>query len=136
MQFFDFYNRQTFHFFQWLTRSGLLDVQAMVDKALADAERDEWFPAKETTSEVACRLLAEQIEEVTQELARRTFDFGLLEPGDDAFVEQEPHGYTSAEALFVPLVHDALESIMFPVVAQALLTRQGKWEPGARSQSG
>ena len=136
MQFFDFHNRQTFHFFQWLTRSGLFDVQGMVERALTDAEKDEWFPTTEATCEVACRLLAEQIEEATHELARQTFDFGVLEPGDDAFVERKSQDYASGDALFVPLLHDAMERIMYPVVAQALLVRQGKWEPGSKCEPG
>ena len=128
MQLLDFYNRQTYHFFQWLMRSGLIDLQGMVERALADAQTDEWLPTQQTTSEIACRLLAERLEDAAFVLARERFEFGVLEPGDDAFVEQETHGYESADALFVPLMHDALEHVMYPVVARAVLMCQGKWE--------
>src|SRR4051812_48668347 len=38
MQFFDFGNSETFHYFRWLTHPGNADLPALVQKAIVDAE--------------------------------------------------------------------------------------------------
>jgi hypothetical protein len=128
MQFFDFYNRQTWHVFQWVTRSGLVDVPALVKQALGNVGQDEWFKMGEDTYRIARDKLAEQLRVVVVNVADE--QFGIDVDADyDAIQEQDAAGYTGADALLMPLLCNALGEVVYEAVAEAILRQQSKWAP-------
>lgn len=121
MQFFNFVNEPTFHFFKWVTESDQVDVDTLVRQAFDGVEKTEshqmGFSVSESAREALGKLLMHHLDEWTSD-----FDF---------LVDEETIGSVTQtqESLFRPLLKWALDHIYFETVAEALLRRASKWAP-------
>jgi hypothetical protein len=118
VQFFNFGNDQTYHFFQWVSRSGMIDPKELISKAMEQVEDDDWFKMGSDVSTVARDKLADLLEELLEEVTGMVSDewpIGAVGPSD--------------EALTAPILQAALNQIDFHAVATALLISAGKWAP-------
>lgn len=64
MQFFNFGNDESFHFFKWVCESGLVDVQRLIDEAFQNAEHDKWLEIGTCVSWVVRDKLADLLQDV------------------------------------------------------------------------
>jgi hypothetical protein len=117
VEFFNFGNDETFHFFRWVTDGGRVNPDELVVRALSHVEGDDWFAMGVDVSTVAKDKLADILNEIVDELS----------PVD----ESDEIGQVGAdpEALFNPLLKLAIGRIDLHAVAQAMLIRAGKWAP-------
>jgi hypothetical protein len=117
MEFFNFINEPSFHFFKWVTESGAIDLPALVAQAMKQVEEDKGFQMGMDVSWAAKSQLASLLEET---LWDRLWHSWCGEIGQvDATVE----------SLTEPLLALSLYQIVFPVVAEAILRDHGKWAP-------
>jgi hypothetical protein len=123
MQFFNFWNAQTYHFFVWLTEGGGSDVEALVQDAFAAVEGDPWYELGEAPCQVARDKLAEALVDLLDEKASAWCDRDRDLMGEIGTVD------ASEDSLFWPMLRDSLDDICFRAVAEAILVRQGKWAP-------
>jgi hypothetical protein len=120
MQFFDFGNSVTFHYFKWVSESGQADPDALIGEAFRKAETDtEHFPGEDVCMVVRdnlAGLLTELLADVVPDVA-----------DDSAF----PLGgvWNSPESLWKPILAHAIWTVDCQAVAEALLIRAGKWNP-------
>jgi hypothetical protein len=121
MQFFSFGNDETYHFFKWVTESGLVDVDALIAQAFKDAEDDEWlkrgFSVSSTLREKLSSILLET-------MLSQSPNLELVDP-DLACHRVDDTG----ESLWMPILGLAFQRIDHGRVAEALLIRAGKWNP-------
>jgi hypothetical protein len=122
MQFFNFTNDETFHFFKWVTESGQVDPNALIAEAYSKVETDEEHFEGEDICVVAKDILAEQLSNLLED----ALDLLGLSPADAAVVG---NGWDSKESLWHPLLALAAVRINCDVTAEALLVRAGKWTP-------
>jgi hypothetical protein len=118
MQFFNFGNDQTYHFFKWVTESGMVKPDELIAKAQQQVEGDEWFKMGMDVSSVARDKLSELLKDVLYDahgLQEGEHEIGLV--------------WQSDEALLMPIMHYALNQIATDAVAEALLIAAGKWAP-------
>jgi hypothetical protein len=125
MQFFNFTNEETFHFFEWVTRGKQVDPEALIADAYRDAENDREGALIGEAMGI-CYLvrdhLADRLADVLEETLPLEFriDDGFYQAG--AVQEDE-------ESLWQPLLALAAGGVNYSLVAQALLARAGKWSP-------
>jgi len=121
MQFFNFWNPQTFHYFKWLTEGGAVDCAALVAKAMERVEGDSWFEMGVCVSRVVRDKLAEDLEELLDE--EILSEVMPLDEPEIGMVNSRP------ESLWAPILDAAVRDICFHSVAEAVLIKQGKWAP-------
>jgi hypothetical protein len=119
VKFFNFHNDQTYHCFAWVRAGGLGDVKALIARAYERVEKNDWYKMDLDVCMVARDELADLVRDGIEE-ATILIDDG---PGIGDVSDQ------SAESLTEPLLRDALFSISFKTVAEALLLAEGKWNP-------
>jgi hypothetical protein len=126
MEFFNFGNQETYHFFKWLTDSDPDWPEALINDAFRRAETTEDIPGDDICFTVRDRL-GEKLQEVLYEIAPD------LDPECGAGVQigeiYRDQGERSAEALLNPISSLALCRIDCETAAVALLIRAGKWNP-------
>jgi hypothetical protein len=124
MQFFNFGNGPTYHYFAWLQKNKE-DTAGLIRKAFDQVEKDDWFKMGECPSVVARDRLADLLEEL--------FDLQIAEVFTEYVSFYDGPGIgdvdDSAESLALPLFMEAARSISFTIVAHALLIDAGKWNP-------
>jgi hypothetical protein len=128
MEFFNFRNAETFHFFKWLCHSGCVDVEGLIELALQHSQAPELFELGFDLSRVAREKLAELLEVELVEakaVAAREHRLDLLV----GTIQVEDTAYEGYGSLLSPLLYDALEKIDLCVAAEALIRRAGKWVP-------
>jgi len=126
MQFFNFHNDQTFHFFNWVMDGGAVDASAMVAKALAcPGNEDDQHMGRESAIAAHAKLRGWLID-----LVETMTGFELDKPSG---IGTPANG--GPEAFTRPLLHDAVRKIHFDAVAEALMRINGKWVE-ANSPSG
>jgi hypothetical protein len=126
VKFFNFGNGETFHAFQWVTNCKALNVDAMIAAAF-DAVKPEDLDISDT-----CEEARDQLSEHLEELFEAQFS-GLAERCDADYVDgykwcaftDVPDGSTNS--LLFPILAQGMRNIDFPVLAEALLVRAGKW---------
>lgn len=122
MQFLNFGNNETFHFFSWVTGSGLINVTALIERAYKKAENpdDDYFP-DEDICKIVRDHIADELESLIIEIA----------PIDRLIWDGPEIGCVvdTVESAWQPILHLALARIDLRVVAEAILIRAGKWAP-------
>lgn len=130
MQFFNFGNSETFHFFKWVSESGQVvsengqDLQGLIDKAFQEAEGDAFFKMDVDVCYVVKEKLADLLYDVIWEIVPD------LDPDVAPGIGEVGIGPGS---LWLPILSIALERIDCHTVAEALLIRAGKWAPSKES---
>jgi hypothetical protein len=122
MQFFNFENNQTYHFFVWLSESGYIDTERLITKAWEAVKDNESFKKGADGFSVAKNILAGELAEI---LVRLTADLGATH-----YHIGEVECGTPLEMLSRPLLAHAMYEIQFFSVAEALLIQAGKRAPG------
>lgn len=118
MQFFNFHNEQSFHFFKWVTDGGGVDASAMVAKALSRPGSEDSVPMGRENIEAAHAKLRGWLIDLVETVT----GFGLDKPtGIGSPAGGGPDAFTR------PLLHDAVRKIHFGAVAEALMRINGKW---------
>lgn len=132
MQFFNFYNSATYHFFQWVCNSGRVDVESLVRGAFGLVEGDPWFEILDVST-IAQDKLAGLLERILDDVIAEELPgyMGIEVSSADAHRtgDYEGDAYKNEFALFIPTLREALDDICFNVVAQAILMREKKWAP-------
>jgi hypothetical protein len=126
VRFFNFGNHQTYHYFEWLTRNGCVDVSALIQSAFAALEEstDHHVVLTEAaigTSEALRDILARQLRSRLEEALPLKADLWAGPWIGDVD--------GSEESLWAPILYNAARDIDCHAVAQALLIRAGKWAP-------
>jgi len=116
--------------FRWVTNSGQTDVDALIKKTYEKVEKNEWSKMDLDVSTVARDELADLFKEQLDQI-KDTWAGNHGWSLDDWSITDLDHGsyYKEPESLFLPILTNALDNIMFEVVAQAILIRAGKWAP-------
>jgi hypothetical protein len=125
VQFFNFRNEPTFHFFEWVRATK--DTKKLIAEAYDACEGDEWFEMGEDVSRVARDKLADRLEEILEEAQS---DWGLVTDEwsvGDVDLHACAQAGTSLDALFLPLLSFVCSEILCCAVAEALLRDAGKW---------
>lgn len=129
VQFFDFVNQETYQFFIWVTEFSGLDLTALLKKAFDLVEKDPLFEMDLDVSNVARHTLGKLLEEQFWEL----FGVGDLEDfesmGLGLCCPEVEHLRSKLHVLIRPLLALTLKQICFEVAAEAILIREGKWNP-------
>jgi hypothetical protein len=129
MQSFNFWNAQTYHFYQWVAEGGSVNVGDLVRRALDGVEHDDLCDIGMDVSTCTRSVLAGLLQDLLQE----TLVNDAQGPGlHVALLESIPEiGQVddSPFALWGPILAYALRDINFETVAQVLLLRDGKWAP-------
>ncbi len=122
MEFFNFGNQETFHFFTWVAKSGRVNIDSLIEKAYKRAENpdNDLFPEGEICVVVRDHL-TEELVGVLEILA--PWDISEVEFGK---VLLNPLNNYS---LWQPIFANAVARIDCTAVAQAFLIRAGKWAP-------
>src|SRR6478735_4101238 len=63
IEFFNFGSNETFHFFKWITESGQVDLQSLIDEAFKRAETDDFLEMGMGVCETVRPILADVLEE-------------------------------------------------------------------------
>ncbi len=128
IEFFNFVNQETFHFFQWICKSVPSGPEALIADAFkrADEPGEMEFPGEDVCYAVRDRL-AEILEKILDDVASTLdIDDELLEIGT---VWTDEQGRPVGKALWQPILALAFGQIDCRTVAEALLIRHGKWNP-------
>jgi hypothetical protein len=133
MEFFNFWNAETFHVFQWVTNCKAVDVDAMIAAAFEAVKPEDLGVG--TLRELALGKIECALDNLSQDLQELVeAQFGQLagmcggfEDIDCWGIAEVPDG--SANSLLLPILARAMDSIDYKVVARALLIRAGKWTP-------
>jgi hypothetical protein len=121
MQFFNFTNDETFHFFKWITESEQVDPNALIDEAYIKVETDKDHFEGEDICIVARDILADQLRDLLDD---------ALEPLPLPFWDETLSNVeNSKESLWHALLAFAAERINCRVTAEALLVWAHKWAP-------
>jgi len=123
MEFFDFFNSETFHYFKWLCDTRQNDVDSFLKDALDSVEADEWFQMGQDVSTTARDNLAEILGEDLKNVAA---ELGVSLELDGI---PEDRCVSGPMGLAEPLMVGAMQRIDCQHVAKALLIRAGKWAP-------
>jgi hypothetical protein len=125
MQFYNFTNDETYHYFKWVTESGQADPDELIQRAFARLEEEgpivEGIDISYSLKKVLVAYLDEILEQQTDGLSA-VDEFGLLEPGNMRNTVGHP--------LLNPILQWGVLRIRIDLVAEALLIRSGKWAPG------
>jgi hypothetical protein len=122
VEFFNFGNDQTFHFFTWLCKSGLVDLQQLIRDALNDAdESPDALEREEGYSDLAVERLAYRLEDSLNEQLINVIPDHL--PPDGPYIAGE---CSTLNDLWMPLLSHAVHSVDCYKVAEALLIRARK----------
>jgi hypothetical protein len=131
VEFFNFGNDETFHFFKWICESVPAGPERLITDAFRQSEQrdDDEIPGEDVCYIVRSRLTAtlERIlwEEVAPDLDP---DIGVVNV-QIGVIPRTEHGKPSADLLLQPILSLALQRINLAAVAEALLIRAGKWNP-------
>jgi hypothetical protein len=133
MEFFNFWNAETFHVFQWATNCRALNLDAMIAAAFEAVKPEDLGVG--TLRELALGKIECALDNLSQDLQELVdAQFGQLaglcganEDLDTWGIADVPDG--SANSLLLPILAHAMNGIDYRVVAQALLMRAGKWNP-------
>jgi hypothetical protein len=143
MTFFNFWNPQTFHFFQWVMYSGKVPADSLIARAFEKIETGEddvadgkfWHEAGVDTYHCLRDELAGIVQDVLENAAERFFS-----PHDPLFCAGDEGGFEnfsepgelaglSEDFLFLPMLIQAMREIDHGAVAEAILRAKGKWIP-------
>jgi hypothetical protein len=142
-EFFNFHNDETFHFFKWVTESGLVDVDALISNAMQGVIAEAFVAPLEVDFSHAYRdaltyILTDLLESVAMGLgfsdsADFSWEIGNVQTPNartlyPAKTEANIHTADSA-ALWQPLLRLAFKRVDRQAIAEALLIRAGKWAP-------
>jgi hypothetical protein len=126
MEFFNFGNSATYHYFTWVRECGQLNTAALIAKAFDRVAADPGM-------EVLSVGTTHDVQEKLAELLREILEDRLLDsvPG---FLGIEEHGYgeihpEDPKSLWLPFVAEIADSINHFAIAEALLRDAGKWNP-------
>jgi hypothetical protein len=126
MEFFNFGNSATYHYFTWVRQCGQLNTAALIAKAFdrAATDRDMEVISIGTTDDVQEKL-AGLLREILED---------RLRDGVPGFLGIEEHGYGEVrpedpKSLWLPFVAEAADSINHFAIAEALLRDAGNWNP-------
>ena len=141
LEFFNFWNAQTFHFYQWVMHSGKVPVDALIDRAwemLEEEISEDRAAISRMDIDVSCHLcekLVSLLKEIMETAASEYFeshtDYWFCECEDNGIGQYsglEQMGDDQIEGLFLPILIEALSDIEFGVVAAAILIANGRWE--------
>jgi hypothetical protein len=121
VEFFNFGNDETYHFFRWVTDGGRINPDELIAEALEQVEGDELYKMGMDVSSVAKDNLAAILKERLEDLGDATaFTRMSNEIGE---VDGNP------ESLFEPLLKLAIDRIDLHAAAEAMFIRAGKWAP-------
>jgi hypothetical protein len=119
---FNFHNEPTFHFYRWATFNDAV-VDLRIERAWNQLPNHELFDIHPETSYMLRDNVAQELEELLDEILSKYHDMSRLD------VEIGGINDTSPESLFGPILADAVNSIPFLAVAEAILRDKGKWAP-------
>jgi hypothetical protein len=128
MQFFNFGNNETFHFFEWICAGKAGGPEALIDRAFKAAEKpgpDDW-PEMDI-----CYVVRDRLRDELQEILYNTEpDLDLNSRGSEiGVIWRDATGQPSDISLLHPIFALALYRIDCQAVAEALLIQAGKWTP-------
>lgn len=133
MEFFNFWNAETFHFFQWLTKTDAASPQALIDRAIekVDDPEPEERSGLETMLGNGCIAVREALSGLLSELLEDALFLLNGKPMDVCTILdcEDRKGGLDINDLFEPLLKHAVANVDCDVVAEALLRRAGKWNP-------
>lgn len=128
VKFFNFENQETYHYFQWVVHSGLVDVDSLVARTFEKVGRPFCVETDLATAHLAKqeleRLLHQELERQRKEWYQR-HDFSLHRYSIAACAEN--NDFADPDALFVTLFQLATDNIRVDLAAEALLRHAGKW---------
>ena len=121
VQFYNFGNEETYHFFRWVSESGQVDPLELIDRAIREAGPDEELDkgagvsseVKDSLAEILSELLWEQAPDLDPDLGE--YEIGTVQDGPDWLLN--------------PILSNALTRIDCQAVAVALLIQAGRWAP-------
>jgi hypothetical protein len=121
VEFFNFGNDETYHFFRWAIDGGCINPDELIAEALEQVEEDELYKMEMDVSSVAKDNLADILKERLEELGdAKVFTRMSNEIGE---VDGSP------QSLFEPLLKLAIDRIDLHAAAEAMLIRARKWAP-------
>ena len=127
-QFFNFTNSETYHFFQWLCHTDVVNVDELVSRAMNEVEGDEFYELGADVSSVARDKLVEILEELIVEIRSSCWTRHQLHL-EQGIGEGDSLSYEGYNALLGPMLCEALGHVSLIAAAKALLVRSGKWAP-------
>jgi hypothetical protein len=119
--FFNFWNRESYHFFCWCSHdSRRSKVGHLIHEAFNRLPQNEWYKMDVDTAYCLKEELGKLLEQELEDLALNVgwtedFTIGDVDSGEDS--------------LWLPVLSDAMSNIDTETVAEALLIRAGKWAP-------
>jgi hypothetical protein len=121
-QFFNFKNEETYHFFKWVSESGVVDPAGMIRDAY---QRLETAVDELTEQSLGlCYAARDQLADLLVDVLHDDL------PGDRSFLgPQIGQVGRNAESLWGPLLALALNRVDCHAAAEALLIQAGKWAP-------
>lgn len=125
----NFVNEPTYHVFMWVTRSGVIDVPALVQRAFEQAQTR----LDDVELLGVCAVVQEELEDLIREALSTVlgiYEFSDLSTGILGDIDEETVGrFGMCESFAQPLLLTALYQVYFDVVTQSILEEQGKWNP-------
>ena len=132
MQFYNFGNDETFHFFQWVVHSGLVSSDDLIKQAYDQVEKNDWYERGMDISNLAHDELTKILDALLDKLADdwvESIGVSLALPDSNVDDMAESEDYGSVDALFMPFIVKFVRSVCPSTVAKALLIRARKWAP-------
>jgi hypothetical protein len=129
VRFFDFVNGETYVFFTWVTEGGGLNLMALLNETFEQVEKDELFEMGVDLSTVAKRKLAALLNAQLCDLLDVGEEDGFEGISSWVCSSEEARRRSNLDFLTLPLLVRSLDQIRFDVAAQAILIREGKWNP-------
>lgn len=132
VEFFNFGNDETFHFFKWICESRKFSPDALIVDAFKQAESLDVIEALKVDRGDICYVLKDRLGVMLENILFHKVAYELdteemgLKIGDIWLEGGEP----TLDSLLQPISALALKRIDCDVVAEALLIRAGKWAPG------
>lgn len=129
MKFFNFVNQPTYWFFRWVTESDDVDVDDLITSAMNGVETNSDYEWIQDVSIAARDNLTETLESLFQSMLNHHIKLDLPLPPLDECDAQDDDMSTDGEGLVTLLICHAVSQVYCGVVATAILTRAGKWNP-------
>jgi hypothetical protein len=128
IQFFNFGTDETYHFFKWITESGLVSTEQLIRDAYADAEKATEGSQDRDIEEALglCVLVQEKLAGLLWLVVEKQTPLYCRMVSDPPDIGRVGNDLAS---LLQPILHLGLLRIDYAAVAEVLLICAGKWAP-------
>jgi hypothetical protein len=124
IQFFNFGNDETFHFFKWVSESGQVTPATLIATAYHNSEAPD---DEHLEDEDICVVARNRLAGLLADLLEETTPVGDFTGGEQE--HEIGNVWNSPESLWKPIFASALSRIDCHAVAEAMLIQAGKWTP-------